>query len=357
MQSICAFGCFDPSGARSWVIRTGLEKNGYSITFCNTSEPGLVRKFLDLVRRWKEMAASADALYVVFLGHYYMPLAWWLGKRRGIPVILDAFLSLYDTDVCDRRRFSPWSPHAWLLWLVDFFACHLASVVLLETEEHKEYFMRRYALRPEKILVLPIGSRTDLFLPEEKQEASHQSFIVEFHGSFIPLQGIETILRAAKELSEEPVIFDIIGKGQTYPAMRTLAQELKLTNVRFSGNIPMEEIPARLHSADICLGIFGSTAKTQRVIPTKAYEILNCGCPMITARTPAIERLLRDRCHALLVPAADPKALAQAIVELKNDSNLRENIAQNGRRLSLELFQPTTIVTPLVTWLKSRLHG
>ena len=74
--------------------------------------------------------------------------------------------------------------------------------------------------------------------------------------------------------------------------------------------------------ADIVLGIFGESVKTMRVIPNKAYEALAMSLPLVTADTPAIRELLDER-SAVLVPAADPQAIADALLEcaLKLDQN------------------------------------
>ena len=221
--TVVAFGSFDLEGARSWVIRTGLQEHGYRVALCRTEVRGLFGKYRDLWRRWKECSASASAIYVVFLGHYLMPLAWWLSRHRNIPVIFDAFLSLYDTEVHDRARVSRFSPRAWILWCTDWLSCRLATVVLLDTDEHKEYFVRKYGIDGRKILVVPVGCRTDLFHPEPRSEPHHQTvpFRVEFHGTYIPLQGTEIILAAARELQErgEQVQFTLVGT-QTERALR-----------------------------------------------------------------------------------------------------------------------------------------
>ena len=166
MQTVCAFGCFDTEGARSWVIRKGLTDAGYTIAFCNTTARGFVGKKRDLTRRWRNLAdvgqrylcptendartnvgqeySCPTAMYAVFPSHFLMPLAWRLARKKKIPIIFDAFLSLYDTEVHDRRRISAWNPKAWLLKCMDWLACKLADVILLDTEEHKAYFVRHY---------------------------------------------------------------------------------------------------------------------------------------------------------------------------------------------------------------------
>ncbi len=358
-RTIIAFGHFDLDGARSWVIRTGLAEAGYHIRLCRTEAPGLLGKYRDLLRRWKDASQNAAAIYVVFLGHYLMPLAWWLGKRAGIPVVFDAFISLHDTEVSDRARVSRWSPRAWILWMADWISCALADVILLDTEEHKRYFTVRYGVRPEKILVLPVGCRSDLFLPAPASPSAgpRGPFCVEFHGTYIPLQGIDVILAAARRLQEqkENVSFTLVGRGQLYGKMIAYAAKWNLQNVSFSPSVPIQQLPPFIQAADICLGIFGTTPKAGRVIPNKAYEVISCGKPLITARTAAAERVFRDREDAFLIPAGDPAALADAILQLKSDRDLRQRIAEGGLALSRRRFMPQQITGGLAQWLVARL--
>lgn len=351
-KNICAFGYFDLEGQRSWVIRKGLEESGCDLRLCRTETHGFLPKMRDLHRQWKGLGNAIDVLYVVFPGHFLMPLAWWIARRKNIPVILDVFISLFETEVEDRARLSAWNPKAWLLWIIDWLACALADSILIDTEEHRDFFVKRYHIAREKFLVIPVGCRTDLFSPRNA-ERHPGPFLVRFHGSFIPLHGIETILGTAQELKNDGVAFELAGKGQTLPAMQKRAQELNLTNVRFVGMKSLNEIPDFIAGADVSLGIFGTGAKAQRVIPTKAFEILAMGKPLITACSPATERVFRDRENVLLTKAGDPHDLAEKIRELKNNAALAASIAQNGRALFLEKFQPRTVVAPLVAWLQT----
>jgi glycosyltransferase involved in cell wall biosynthesis len=357
MPTILAFGNFDLVGARCWVLRTGLAEHGWRVELCRTEKPGFIAKYRDLSRQWNSYKGELDAVYVPFLGHYLMPLAWWLAKRRKVPVVLDAFLSLYDTEVQDRRRVGKYSPKALVLWLTDWLACSLATVVLVDTEEHKEYFVRTFGIRPEKILALPIGSRTDIFKPAEKpRQRSDGTFHVHFHGTYIPLQGIDTILHAAELVQrvDTSVRFHMIGKGQTFAESKALAERLQLENTEFIGAMPMEELRERIVTADVSLGIFGKSEKADRVIPNKAYEVLACGAALITGETTAARRVLKNEENALLVTPHDSQALAEGILRLKKESALKERIAAGGLRLSQERFLPAMIVSPLSDWLSKR---
>jgi glycosyltransferase involved in cell wall biosynthesis len=367
MEKICAFGHFDPEGGRYWALCEGLQSHGFTVVECRTQAKGFFGKYWDLRSQFLSTDNDIAVLFVPFLGQYLMPLAWWLAKKRKIPLVMDAFLSLYDTEVHDRKRVSRWSPYAWLLWFADWFSCALADAIMIDTEEHKEYFVREFGISPEKILVIPIGCRSDIFTPEAchgehgrtmtrvspfDRAQGDTPFTVWFHGTFIPLQGIDTILKAAKILEKENIRFQFAGRGQTYAEMTKIKEVLQLSNVEFLGMIPMTEIPNKMRSAGACLGIFGTTDKALRVIPNKAYEILNAGCPLITERSPASTRVLMDGTHALLTVPGDPRSLADAILKLRNNAALRHQIAENGRRLSLEKFQPQTIVSGFTEWLR-----
>ena len=64
------------------------------------------------------------------------------------------------------------------------------------------------------------------------------------------------------------------------------------------------------------------------MIPNKVFQALACGAPVVTADTPAIRELHGD--GALLVPAGDPHALAEAVRALATDADRRDALAAAG---------------------------
>ena len=125
--------------------------------------------------------------------------------------------------------------------------------------------------------------------------------------------------------------FTIIGSGQTYAAIRQLAGELQIHNVTFLERAEYTALPDFIASADVCLGIFGNTGKTQRVIPNKVYEYAAMAKPIITSDTPAVRELFNEQ-EIMLIRNDDPEILADAIVRLQKDPDLRNRLAENGYR-------------------------
>ena len=78
--------------------------------------------------------------------------------------------------------------------------------------------------------------------------------------------------------------------------------------------VPYEELAEHIRAADVCLGIFGASAKAGNVIPNKVFQIVSCGKPVITRDSPAIRELLAESDPGVyLVPPADPDALLAAL--------------------------------------------
>jgi len=282
---------------------------------CHTQKKGFVGKCIDLIGQYWKVRKEVDAVLVTFPGHHLVPLVWLLTRFPRKKLIFDAFISLTDTLVSDRQRYSWFNPYSWLLFAGEFLSYHLADQLLIDTEAHKQFFARRFRLKPDRIRVIYVGTRNDLFRPRTEPRGVGRGIQVLFFGSYIPLQGIEYVVSAAAILQDtHPHIhFTLIGAGQTRKAMEKRASLLGLKNITFEDWIPYEEIPDRIHDADICLGIFGTSGKAQRVIPHKVFDAVACNVPVITARSPAILEKYSDGKEVIICEAGNPQDLAQTI--------------------------------------------
>jgi len=82
--------------------------------------------------------------------------------------------------------------------------------------------------------------------------------------------------------------------------------------------VPLRELADRISQSDVCLGIFGNTNKTKRVIPNKVYDYAASRRPIITASTPAIKELFSEN-EIFLVEAANAQKIADAILSVKSN--------------------------------------
>jgi glycosyltransferase involved in cell wall biosynthesis len=350
-MNICYFGDFDPNYPRNRVIMDGLKANGANVTIVHTDRKGLSR-IRDLSRKLRQLNGEYDVLIVGYSdSRLLVPLAWLIAGKK---IVWDAFYSLYDSWVFDRKYVSPRSLKALYLWILDWVSAKLSDTVLLDTDAHADYFAKEFGIDRAKLVSLPVGADDRVFKPAGRAGGQiPDRFTIYFRGKYIPLQGVEFIIRAAKILESDPGIsFTLVGDGQTYDENRRLAEDLKLKNIEFVPRLPYEDLPASMRDADVCLGIFGLSDKAFRVVPNKVYEAIAMGKAVITSDTPAIREIFEDGKNILLCKRGDAEDLARKISLLKNDSGLRERIAEAGHTLFKEKYTPDRIGKYLLGALK-----
>jgi len=316
----------EPAYVRNNNILKGLKKNEVEVVECVSSAPSYFLRYpIVLVKLL--FKRDYDVVFVGFLGQPLVPL---IKRLTNKPIIFDAYLSMYDTMIFDRKRFKPGSVLANLFFNLDKRSCELANVVLLDTNAHIDYFCEKFGLDRDKFIRVFVGTDEDVFYPRKVPE--HEGFLVLYYGSFLPLQGIEYIVEAAKLLeSHSDVKFKIIGKGMLSSKIKTKARKLDVKNIEFVDWISYEKLSEEIAKTDICLaGHFSNSDKAQRVIPTKAFQMIAMEKPVIMGNNPATRELFENRKNALVIEMADAEVLADAILELKDNDLLREKIAEEG---------------------------
>jgi|SRR3989344_498432 len=351
---VCLFGIFDPSYARNRILKAGFQKNGYTVVECRVDpirNRGVV-KYIALYREYRKLRNETfEYVIVCFPAQSVAVFARLLFGKR---IIVDVFLSLYDAGVWDRKVYARYGLRALYSWLLDWSSCRIAHWVLLDTDEHIRYFNKTFGVPIDRCIRMWVGADDSVFYPREHIPEAN-TFTVHFHGTFIPLHGVRYVIEAAQILRDEPILFQIVGSGQEFGMIKKLVKNLDLERtVTLVGKKPMETIPELLARAHIALGIFGDTDKTGRIIPNKACESMAMGKVVITADTPASRELLEDGNTAVLVPPADPAALAAAILDLKANAAKRNSIAKAGEHLFQSKLSPEHIVGDLVRSVRGR---
>ncbi len=262
---------------------------------------------------------GVDAVVVGYPGQLDMPLARVLSGR--LPLIFNPLVSLTETLVDDRGRFRRGSPAGAALRAFDRLALRCADVVVADTAQNAAFLSELGGVPHARLEVCLVGAEERVFRPVWKRpERFHALFV----GKLIPLHGLETILEAARLTPE--ILFRIVGSGQLGPLLRQAPG-----NVQRVEWVEYDLLPQELGVAGCALGIFGTGAKAQRVIPNKAFQAIACGTPLVTADTPAARELLEDEVSALLVRPGDAEALASALRRLAADESLAERIGAGGR--------------------------
>ncbi|MHB8651691.1 MAG: glycosyltransferase [Minisyncoccota bacterium] len=339
-RTVCFFGIFDPRYSRNRVLIRGFEENGYEVVHCRISphEHTGMSKFPLLIREyWRLREKTFDLVIVAFPGH---TVVWLARILFGRGIIFDGFVSLYNSNVEDRKRYRARSWRGRWDWFLDWYSFRLAPVVLFDTNTHITYIAKKFSLPVKKFRRVFVGTDDMVFKPQEQKKGS-ATFVVHFHGTFIPLHGVEYIIEAAKLLEEKSeILFEIIGDGQERKTIETKMEKIRAgKNIRLLPKVPYCELAEYVSRADVCLGIFGTTRKAEMVIPNKVFEAHASKKPVITMASKAIRELCTDREDIVLCRSGNPADLVAKILLLRNDATLRERVAEGGYRVLLTLQQ------------------
>jgi glycosyltransferase involved in cell wall biosynthesis len=322
------FGTWEDGYPRNEQVISALRKAGVHVDVVHESLWSGEHKFATGVGALPRLVAAearlalrrvsreSDALIVGYPGHSDI----WSAKRHGRPVVFNAMVSLYDTLVEDRGRFSAGSLPARALRAIDRAALRAADSVVSDTKANAAFLADLAGI--EEPAVCYVGAEERLFTHGWRRP---ERFTALFVGKLIPLHGIEVILDAAARLPH--ISFRVVGSGQ----LETLLEK-RPSNVEHVKWIDYNELPSEYARAGCALGVFGASAKARRVIPNKAFQAMAVGTPLVTAATEGVAELLEDRRNAVLTSDSTGEALAQAIQTLHDDAGLSERIGRAGRK-------------------------
>ena len=283
----------------------------------------------------------AESAYICYPGIF---LTAWLSlpfTRNRFPVVyLDAFISLYDTIVFDRGILKQSSLLAKLLYRIEKKAFEAATIVVVDTPENAQFYADLFDIPAAKFCPIPLCIPAMSPSPDAMKSNMPTTERVRcvFVGTFVPLQGIRTIVEAAKLLGPDPNIdFVIIGDGQEAKYLQDYLATTPNANMTWHrGHFPTQFIIDHVSNSDICLGIFGDGPKAQRVLPYKIYYYLALGMPVVTAATATADRILvecRDSGEHepfALVPTGAAQSLADMLCRLRDYPEERVRLGTAG---------------------------
>lgn len=385
-MTVCYFGTYNPKYPRNRVLIEGLRRNGVKVIECNSRRPWIL-KYISLVFQFLLKARKVDAVVVGFpMGRGVVQLLKMLNgdfgsgrddflraklaRRHSLrqlsskiarsltsvlcpiskTIVIDGFVSQYDAEVFDRKHLKGETFRARKLFQREQKNFQSAPVVLVDTRANAEYYSTLFSIPRDHFAVVPVGTDEELFHP---QTSEHNDVIVHFSGTYNPLQGVDVIIRAIHIMRNESIRFRLVGDGEECKRIISLAKELDVYDrIEFIGRVPYDEYAQLTRDADVCLGIFSGSPKARRVIPNKVVEAMACGKAIITADTPAVRELLTNGENVRLCRPGDSNDLAEKILELYRDEQLRAKLGENARKVFLETLAAEKIGKKLLEVLK-----
>jgi D-inositol-3-phosphate glycosyltransferase len=220
-----------------------------------------------------------------------------------------------------------------------------ADRIIAATEVDRAQMLAAYGATPRTVAVVPGGVDLALFRPGSRRRARQALGLgpertLLFVGRIQRLKGIDVLLRAAAELTDDPAGLRVLIVGGISPGihgrvsdeereiarLRALTVELGLERVvDFVGAVDQRRLPLYYRAADVT--VMPSTYESFGLV---AVESLACGTPVVASRVGGLPTIVRDGDNGFLIPWRHPRLFADKIRAILGDASLRRRLRRNG---------------------------
>jgi glycosyltransferase involved in cell wall biosynthesis len=193
-----------------------------------------------------------------------------------------------------------------------------------------------------KIRLVPNAVDSEFFKPGDEREDN----LIVWVGRFVPEKGVEYLVEAARILVDKhrDVKFLLIGYGPLKTKIIRLVYNYGLLgkSVHFVGPLSREEIAKILSKATVF--VFPSLREG---LPLSVLEAMACSLPVVGSDIPGVNDVVMHGENGFLVPPKEAKALANGILVLLNDGNIRRSFGKNARQLIVEKYEWNIVINKI----------
>jgi colanic acid biosynthesis glycosyl transferase WcaI len=218
--------------------------------------------------------------------------------------------------------------------VIEQFLYRQADLIVTVTSSSRDLLMAR-GIDGDKIVVvsngIDVGQLTPGPAPIELRQllGLENKIVVSYVGAVGMAHGLQLILDAAQDCRNRlpEVHFIIVGSGAELRDLQLQAGERALGNVTFIGRVAHAEIVNYWRLSDMTLVLLKDTPLFRTVIPSKIFEAMATGTPIITNVRGELQTLLEPLGTAVMIEPSNLNALVDAIETLARSPARRQALA------------------------------
>jgi PEP-CTERM/exosortase A-associated glycosyltransferase len=294
------------------------------------------------------MAALAKRLHEVIeiekpdLLHAHSPIlnaipAIWMGRRLGIPIVYE-IRAFWEDAAVSHGTYGRDSWKYQLARSIETWVCHRVDEVAVLCRGLRDDLIER-GIPSEKLTVVFNGISIEDFKACEPDAEYRDAWgltgkkVIGFIGSFYRYEGLDLLIDAFARLaaSRSDVVLLLIGGGDIERELTAQIKRLCLDGqVVMPGRIPHERIPSIYALVDILAYPRYAMRLTELVTPLKPLEAMAMGKALVASDIGGHRELIRHGQTGLLFPAGNVYALAEALEQLLDDHDVRQNLERQA---------------------------
>lgn len=237
-----------------------------------------------------------------------------------------------------------------------------ASLITGQTKGIVDDILKRFSNK--EVYWLPNGVDIEYYHPEKiksndfrlKNNFSKEQLLIFYGGILGYAQGLQLILKTAKLVEKNPSIqFIIQGTGPEKDVLLELKKELQLTNVHFLEPVSKSTMPSILKEIDIALVPLKKLDLFKGAIPSKIFESLSMGIPLLLGVDGEAKKHFIDNADAgLYFEPENEFDLAKQIEFFVNNKQEVRRMGDNGRKYVSNFFNRDKIARDFNEFLSQK---
>ncbi|HYW21528.1 MAG TPA: glycosyltransferase family 4 protein [Nodularia sp. (in: cyanobacteria)] len=239
-----------------------------------------------------------------------------------------------------------------------------AKGIVVLSPEMKKSVLAHCPQVAHKVSIIHSWANPEFIVPIAKKENWFawkydlvNKFTVLYSGNMGRCHDIDTLLKAATELQDEPVQFVCIGGGAKREELIAQVNELGLNNFTFLPYQDKKDLPYSLTSGDLSL-VSINPASESLVLPSKLYSALATGRPLAVVCSPysSLRQLIAEADCGAAFDYGDGHGLAEFIRLLQRNQELSEQMGNAARQYLKSHFTPKIIAQQYLDVLRQALN-
>ncbi|MHA1402955.1 MAG: glycosyltransferase family 4 protein [Candidatus Helarchaeota archaeon] len=195
--------------------------------------------------------------------------------------------------------------------------------------------------KQDRCVVIYNGTDEQLFNPDvsgmnvKSKWGLKKDFALVAVRKFYKRKGLQYLIQALPGVIDEipDVKLILLGDGPLKKTLERQVKELNISNhVIFTGMVPNRKVPEYLAAADACL-----VPSLEEGFGVAAVEAMAMKKPLISTQAGGLREVVDEK-TTILVPPRDSQAIAQAIIRLWKNPEMRKKLGEAGRKKVLQKF-------------------
>jgi glycosyltransferase involved in cell wall biosynthesis len=328
-------------------VARALSKKGHDVKLLLWDRQGTLKN--EENAKYRVFSFNLRAPYDEFTVLFYLPL-WWMFELVFLLRDDSKIIHACDLDTLMPAILAKWVRRVKISYTIyDLYAANFQGWIA----KNLVAFIERLAIQSTDLLILVnelqytevqrtkiknvvfmYNSPPDCFdgtnglLRHRSKELDE--FKLFYAGSLEESRGLRYMIEAIRNLDN--IRLTIAGLGSAKSLIGDLSSRMR-KKIHYIGFIPYEKVIEKTMEADILFAFYDTAIpQSKYASPNKLFEAMMCSKPIIVSDGGLMADIVRKVNCGLIVPYGDAQAIREAIVSLKMNEKLRQELAENGRK-------------------------